>query len=237
MTQTVQPGTGDAEERRRGLIRLFLGLGAGAGVAAGLLDYSEIFFNYGEIYPVPFTDFEFFVSSSIVFPGVFFGLAVGIALYVLGFVDTDKITSFTLASTLASVVAANTGYTVAEISGLSDTTGEFWMLEAAVDGLVGALIMATAAAVLFVWYRQPRRWLVLVVAGGAAGGLGAWLAFGWIEDSAFSEYGSDDVYWAWLAVMAIFYGGFGAAMGAFVPTGPLASPDKTGGDTPRPWGS
>ena len=237
MTQTVQRGNGDSEERRRMLILLFLGLGVGSGVAAGLLDYTGIFIGYGEIYPVPFTDFEFFVNSSVIFPGVFFGLAVGVALYVLGLVDTDKITSFVLATTLASVVAANTGYYVAGKFGLSDITGEFWMLEAAVDGLVGAVIMATAAAVLFVWYRQPRRWLVLVVAGGAAGGLGAWLAFGWIEDSAFSEYGSDDVFWAWLAVMAIFYGGFGAALGAFVPTGRPASPNKTGGDTPKPWGT
>lgn len=226
MTQTVQPANGDREDRRRALILLFLGLGAGSGVAAGLLDYSEIFFNYGEIYAVPDTDFEFFISSSIIFPGVIFGLAVGIALYVLGFVDADKITSFTLATTLASIVAANTGYIVADIAGLSDTTGEFWMLEATVDGLVGAVIMATAAAALFVWYRQPRRWVMLVVAGGAAGGLGAWLAFGWIEDSAFSEYGSDDVYWAWLGVMAIFYGGFGAALGAFVPTGPPVGPGR-----------
>lgn len=222
MAQTVQPGNGAREDRRRVLILLFLGLGAGSGVAAGLLDYSGIFFNYGEIYPVPFTDFEVFISSSIIFPGVFFGLAVGIALYVLGFVDTDRITSFVLATTLASIVAANTGYAVAEIAGLSDTTGEFWMLEAAVEGLVGTVIMATAAAVLFVWCRRPRRWVMLVAAGGAAGGLAAGLAFGWIEDSAFSEAGSGDIYWAWLAYMAIFYGAFGAALGAFVPTGPPA---------------
>lgn len=220
MTQTAQPGNGAQEDRRRALILLFLGLGAGSGVAAGLLDYSEIFFNYGAIYPVPFTDFEFFIGSSVIFPGVIFGLAVGIALYLLGFADTDKLTSFALASTLASVVAANTGYYVAKKFGLSDTTGEFWVLEAAVDGPLSAVILATAAAVLFTWCRKPRRWVMLVFAGGAAGGLGAWAVFGWIDDAAFAEAGSNEVYWAWLVYMAIFYGAFGAALGAFVPTGP-----------------
>ncbi len=220
-----------SEDRRRDLILLFTGLGVGAGVAAGLLDYSEIFYNYGGIYPVPFTDIDFFISSSVIFPGVFFGLATGIALYVLGFVDTDKITSFVLATTLAGIVAANTGFYVAEKFGLSDTTGEFWMLEAAVDGLAGALIMATAAAVLFYWCRRPQRWLALVAAGGAAGGLAAWLAFGWIEDAAFGKSDTDALYWAWLAWMAIFYGGFGAAMGGFVPAGPPAQ--LAGKDTSR----
>ena len=223
MTQTILPAGEAPEDRRRTLILLFAGLGVGSGVAAGLLDYSEFFYDYGNIYPIPFTDIVFFVSSSVIFPGVIFGLAVGFALYALGFVDTDKITSFVMATTLASVVAANAGYYVTGKFDLSETTGEFWMLEATLDGVICSVIMATAAAVLFVWYREPRRWFMLVAAGSVAGGLGAWLAFGWLDDSAFTEAGSDEVYWAWLAEMAIFYGGFGAAMGAFVPTGRPAS--------------
>lgn len=231
MTQTVEPGNGAGEDRRRVLILLFLGLGVGSGTAAGLLDYSEFFFNYGEIYLVPFTDFELFVSSSILFPGAFFGLSAGVALYLLGFVDIDRIASFTLATTLASIVAANTGYIVAAEFGLSDLTGEFWMLEASVEGAVGAVIMASAAAGLFYWCRQLRRWVVLAFAGGAAGSLGARLAFGWIGDAAFTDDAvADDVYWAWLAYMAIFYGAFGAALGALLPAGPEPAAE----DEPEP---
>ena len=219
MTETVKqegvvPGGG-----RSAQVGLLAMLGAASGAVAGLIDFTGIFDELWLFFPVPGTDFEIFVGSSVVVPGALFGAAMAAALARHGLTNGAGAT-FILASTAASLVGGNVGYFVALSSGLAEETGEFWVLSASLDGAVNAVILATAAALSFAWCKAPKTWLLLTAAGTVAAIICANLAFGWMDETVQDATSSPGFLWAWLAQMAIFYTAFGGALGFVAPAGP-----------------
>lgn len=176
MTQTIIPDQEpDGAAFKRAM--LFAGLGALSGITAGLIEWSQLFMWIYFEFPIPGTDWVWYLMPYTIAHGVVFGILMAFALQRYGIASQNHLTLIAAAVALAAFVSSNVAGGMIPDMDEGDVETSFWVLVGVVEGLLFASLTIGSLAAIYSFYRVSQKIFPALIAGAMTGGMAVGVAF------------------------------------------------------------